>query len=61
MTGAFRSRNAALASTGALAWTHVVDSSRGAGESLRPPGAQPERGLHKLLESMDDLSGIEEP
>ncbi len=45
MTGAFRSRNAALAATGALAWTHVVDSSRGAGDSLRPPGALPEPGF----------------
>lgn len=43
MTGGFRNRNAALAATGALAWTHVVDSSRGAGESLRPPGALPEQ------------------
>jgi ferredoxin-type protein NapG len=42
LTGAFRGRNAALAATGALAWSHVVDSARGAGESLRPPGAKPE-------------------
>jgi len=42
LTGTFRSRNLALAATGALAWTHVVDTSRGAAASLRPPGARPE-------------------
>jgi ferredoxin-type protein NapG len=42
LTGALTGRNAALAFTGALVWTHVLDESRGAGESLRPPGAQGE-------------------
>ena len=42
LTGALTSRNAALAFVGAIAWTHVLDESRGAGESLRPPGAQGE-------------------
>lgn len=42
LTGAFRGRNLALAFTGAVAWTHVVDESRGAEGTLRPPGARPE-------------------
>jgi len=42
LTGAFRGRNVALAGTGALAWAHVVDESRGAEGTLRPPGAQEE-------------------
>jgi len=42
LTGPFRSRNLALAATGALAWTYVVDTSRAEGAALRPPGAQPE-------------------
>ncbi len=42
LTGAFRGRNVALAGTGALAWAHVVDESRGAEGTLRPPGAQQE-------------------
>ncbi|MBW2269907.1 MAG: ferredoxin-type protein NapG [Deltaproteobacteria bacterium] len=45
ITGAFQSRNTALAATGALAWTHLLDTSRGASESLRPPGAQPEESF----------------
>jgi ferredoxin-type protein NapG len=42
LTGTVRGRNVALAATGALAWSHLVDESRGAEITLRPPGAQPE-------------------
>ena len=42
LMGPFRARNVALAATGAMAWTHVVDESRGAEGSLRPPGAREE-------------------
>jgi ferredoxin-type protein NapG len=42
LTGALTGRNAALACVGTLAWTHVLDESRGTAESLRPPGAQGE-------------------
>jgi ferredoxin-type protein NapG len=42
LTGAFGTRNAALACTGALVWTHALDEARGAGASIRPPGAQAE-------------------
>jgi ferredoxin-type protein NapG len=43
LTGAFRGRNVALAATGALAWSHLVDESRGADlNTVRPPGARPE-------------------
>jgi len=42
LTGAFRGRNLALATVGALAWSHLVSESRGAEISLRPPGARDE-------------------
>jgi ferredoxin-type protein NapG len=42
LRGAFRGRNVALAATGALAWSHLVDESRGATLSPRPPGARDE-------------------
>jgi ferredoxin-type protein NapG len=42
LTGAFRGRNLALAATGALAWTHLLDESRGTIRPIRPPGARPE-------------------
>jgi ferredoxin-type protein NapG len=42
LTGAFRGRNVALAATGALAWSHVLDGSQASAFALRPPGAKPE-------------------
>jgi ferredoxin-type protein NapG len=42
LTGAFRPRNVALAATGAVAWAHVVDESKGADLAMRPPGAREE-------------------
>jgi len=38
----FRGRNVALAATGALAWTQVLDESRAGAFTLRPPGAKEE-------------------
>jgi ferredoxin-type protein NapG len=42
LTGAFRGRNVALACTGGLAWSHVLNQAKGAEISVRPPGAQEE-------------------
>jgi ferredoxin-type protein NapG len=42
LTGAFRGRNLALASTGGIAWSYVLSKSRGAEAHLRPPGAREE-------------------
>jgi ferredoxin-type protein NapG len=40
LAGPFRSRNLALAATGALAWSRLVDDAGGSEISIRPPGAQ---------------------
>jgi ferredoxin-type protein NapG len=42
LSGRFGARKVALAATGALAWSHLVNESRGAETSLRPPGAREE-------------------
>ena len=63
MTGAFRGRNAALAATAARASTEAPKCSRDSEVPMCAPDVPEwgDRGLRKVLESMNDLSGIEEP
>jgi ferredoxin-type protein NapG len=42
LTGGLRPRNLALAATGGVAWTHVVNEARATDALPRPPGAKPE-------------------